>query len=124
MKMAKLEAAMRVVIDFNKAFNRHDVPALMALVSNDCLFENPDPCAEAAVYKGREELTLFWERFFSKYSQSGMEMEEIFGFSIHCVMRWRYDYMDASGAGSPLHGVDLFQIKNSLICQKMTYLKK
>ena len=30
MKMAKIEAAMRVTLAFHDALNRHDVPAMMA----------------------------------------------------------------------------------------------
>jgi hypothetical protein len=33
-RMSKLEAAMRVVLAFNEAFNRHDVPGMMQLMSD------------------------------------------------------------------------------------------
>ncbi len=33
MKMAKIESAMRVALEFNQALNRHDVAAMMALMS-------------------------------------------------------------------------------------------
>jgi ketosteroid isomerase-like protein len=122
--MAKLETAIRTVIDFNKAFNHHDVPALLALVSEDCFFVNPDPFTEAASYSGRETLFRFWDHFFAVHPRAQMDIEELFGFSIHCVMRWRFDYVDSAGASRQLQGVDLFRIKNGLICEKLTYLKK
>ncbi|MFH2113362.1 MAG: nuclear transport factor 2 family protein, partial [Spirochaetota bacterium] len=83
-----------------------------------------DPCSEAAVYTGRDELASFWDRLFSAYPQIHLEIEEIFGFSIHCVIRWRYDCVDISGTGCRLHGVDLFLVRNLLIAEKLSYLKK
>ena len=124
MKMSKLETAIRVVIDFNKAFNGHDVPAMIGLVSDDCVFENPDPFAKAELYKGREELARFGERFFVLHPQATFEIDEIFGFSIHCVMRWSLDSEEIPGVRHRFQGVDLFQIKNALICEKLTYVKK
>jgi limonene-1,2-epoxide hydrolase len=124
MKLAKLETAIRTVIDFNKAFNHHDVPSMLALVSEDCVFGDPDPYAGAASYSGRKELSGFLTAFFSRHPQAHLEIEEIFGFSIHCVMRWRFDYLDASGPGCRFRGVDLYQVKNALIVDKISYFKK
>ena len=103
--------------------SRHDLAALTALVSDDCVFENPDPSSSAARYTGREELVGFLADFFTRYPQATMEVEDIFGFSIHCVMRWRYAFYDDSGSLRWIRGVDLFQVKNAKICEKLSYLK-
>ena len=42
-KMSKVESAARLVLEFNEAFNRHDVPGMMRLMSEDCIFENTWP---------------------------------------------------------------------------------
>lgn len=42
-RMAKIESEIRTVLAFHEAFNRHDVGGMMALMSNDCLFENTTP---------------------------------------------------------------------------------
>ena len=52
-RMSRLESAMRVVLAFHEAFNRHDVAGMMALVSDDCVFENPEPTPAGAVYAGK-----------------------------------------------------------------------
>jgi hypothetical protein len=38
-RMSKIESGMRVVLEFNEAFNRHDVTGMMQLLSDDCVFE-------------------------------------------------------------------------------------
>ena len=44
-RMARLESAIRVVLAFNAAFNRHDVAGMMQRMSDDCVFENTDPAS-------------------------------------------------------------------------------
>ena len=39
-RMSKVEGALRVVLEFNEAFNQHDVVGMMQLMSADCVFEN------------------------------------------------------------------------------------
>ena len=121
--MARLESAVRVVIKFNEAFNRHDVPGMMQLLSDDCIFENSDPAPNGAVYSGKETAAKFLEEFFRKSPNAHMEIEEIFGFGIRCVMRWRYDWVDAAGKEEHVRGVDIFQLKSGFICEKLSYVK-
>ena len=117
-RMSKIEEAMRVVMQFNDAFNQHDVPAMMALMSEDCLFENTAPAPEGTVYKGQTDVRQFWESFFQESSQAHIEIEEIFGFGERCVMRWKYSW----GSGH-VRGVDIFKVRDGLITEKLSYVK-
>ena len=63
-RMSKIESGIRVVLEFNEAFNRHDVTGMMQLMSDDCLFENTNPAPDGTVYKGKEAVTQFWQDFF------------------------------------------------------------
>jgi hypothetical protein len=42
---------------------------------------------------------------------------------MRCVMRWRYQWVDAEGKNGHVRGVDIFQLKNGLICEKLSYVK-
>ncbi|KPL83760.1 hypothetical protein SE15_00365 [Thermanaerothrix daxensis] len=123
MRMARVEAATRLVLAFNEAFNRHDVDAMMALMSEDVVFENTSPAPDGSVYHGKEAVTRFWEEFFRQSPQAHIEIEEIFGMGFRCVMRWRYTWVDASGAAGHVRGVDIFRIKEGRICEKLSYVK-
>ena len=37
-------------LEFNEAFNRHDVAGMMQPMSDDCIFENTGPAPDGAVY--------------------------------------------------------------------------
>ena len=122
-RMAKVESAIRVVLEFNEAFNRHDIPGMMRLVSEDCVFENSSPAPDGTVHAGREALTLFWRDFFGGSPRARIEIEDIFGMGLRCVMNWRYEWVDAEGQQGHIRGVDIFQVENGLICRELSYVK-
>lgn len=123
MKMAKIEAAMRVTLAFNNALNRHDVPAMMALMSDDCVFENTCPAPDGTRYAGKAAVAQYWQDFFRASPQAHIQVEEIFGLGWRCVLRWRYDWVDAAGEPGHVRGVDIFTVKDGLISEKLSYVK-
>ncbi|HEU5014677.1 MAG TPA: nuclear transport factor 2 family protein [Roseiflexaceae bacterium] len=122
-RMARLESAMRVVLAFNEAFNRHDVAGMMQLMSDDCVFENTAPAPDGTVYAGKQAVTQFWQDFFRASPHAHITIEEIFGLGMRCMMRWRYDWIDEAGTAGHVRGVDLFTVKNNLISEKLSYVK-
>lgn len=123
MKLSKIESAIRVVLAFNEATNRHDVAGMMQLMSDDCVFENTTPSPDGTAYAGKEAVTRFWQDFFRESPHAHFETEEIFGLGKRCVVRWRYDWVDATGAPGHVRGVDIFRVKDGLICEKLAYVK-
>ncbi len=123
MKMSKIETAIRLVIEFNQAFNRHDVAGMLQLLTDDCVYEEARPAPNGAVRAGKETLAQFWQDFFRESPQAHMEIEEIFGLGFRCVTRWKYEWDNGKGANGRLRGVDIFQIKGGLICEQLSYVK-
>jgi ketosteroid isomerase-like protein len=121
--MAKIESAMRIVLDFNQAFNRHDVAGMMRLMSDDCVFENTHPAPDGTVYSGKEAVTQFWKDFFDESPQAHIDIEDIFGMGNHCLMRWRYSWVDQDGKQGHVRGVDIFQVRDGFIFEKFSYVK-
>jgi predicted SnoaL-like aldol condensation-catalyzing enzyme len=122
-RLARLESAMRVVLEFNKAFNRHDVAGMMQLMSEDCVFENTDPAPDGALYSGKKAVTEFWQDFFRASPDARIEIEEIFGLGNRCIMRWKYNWVDGSGINGHVRGVDIFKVESGAICEKLSYVK-
>ncbi|MEW6239186.1 MAG: nuclear transport factor 2 family protein [Chloroflexota bacterium] len=121
--MTRLETAIRIVLEFNEAFNRHDVAGMMRLMSDDCVFENTNPAPDGTVYSGKDAVTQFWQDFFRESPQAHIEIEEIFSLGLRCVMRWKYTWVDAAGKKGRVRGVDIFKIKDGLISEKLSYVK-
>jgi len=123
-RMSKIESATRLVLGFNEAFNRHDVEEMMGLMSEDCVYEHNSPSPDGTAYSGKETITEFWQDFFRESPQAHIEIEEIFGLGMRCVMRWRYDWVDATGKKIHVRGVDIFKLKDGLICEQFSYVKE
>ena len=121
--MAKIESAMRLVLEFNEAFNRHDVAGMMQRMSDDCVFENTDPAPDGTLYSGKEAVTQFWQGFFRDSPQAHIEIEEIFGLGNRCIMRWKYNWVDETGQKGHVRGVDIFKVEAGLISEKLSYVK-
>lgn len=122
-RLLQLEEPIRVVLAFNDALNRHDVESMMQLMTEDCVFENTNPPPEGSVYFGKAAVTQFWQDFFRQSPHAHIEIEEIFGVGARCIMRWRYEWVDRSGRQGYVRGVDLYQVRDNLICEKLSYVK-
>ena len=122
--MSKIETALRVVLEFNEAFNRHDVTGMMQLMTDDCVFENTEPAPDGTRYAGKAIVTQFWQDFFRESPDAHIEIEEAFGLGNNrCVMRWRYEWVEAEGKQGHVRGVDIFQVRDGLISEKLSYVK-
>lgn len=122
-RMSKLEAQTRVVLAFREALNRHDVAAMMQLLSDDCTFEGAGPPPDGTLYSGKEALAQHWESFFRESPQAQIQIEEIFGLGERCVMRWRYTWADPAEQSGHLRGVDLYRVRGGLIRERLSYVK-
>jgi predicted SnoaL-like aldol condensation-catalyzing enzyme len=117
-RMSKVEAGIRIVLEFNEAFNQHDVTEMMRLMTEGCIFENTAPAPDGTCYMGKKAVTQFRHYFFRESPRANIEIEDIFGFGNHCIMRWKYTWADGH-----VRGVDIFKIEEGLISEKLSYVK-
>lgn len=115
--------AIQIVLAFNRALNAHDPDAMLALLSEDSIFENTVPAPDGTRYAGKDALRAFWADFFRAASDQRIEIEEIFAHGERCVMRWTYHWRDASGQESRARGVDIYRLRGGLIAEKLSYVK-
>lgn len=122
-RMSRLESAIRVVLEFHEAFNRHDVAGMMQLMSDDCVLESAGPAPDGVVYSGQETVAQFWQDFFRQSPHAHVEVEDILGLGMRCVARWRYDWVDAAGTKGHVRGADIFHVQGGSICEQLSYVK-
>ncbi len=113
---------LTAVENFNSAFNRHDVNAVMAAMTEDCVFENTSPAPDGARVDGAPKVRAYWEKFFAANPDAFFEAEEIFAAGDRCVVRWIYR---KTRDGQPWHlrGVDVFKVRNGKVAEKLAYVK-
>jgi uncharacterized protein (TIGR02246 family) len=114
--------AAQVVDRFNEAFNRHDVDAVMALMTEDCVFENTRPRPDGERYQGQAAVRGFWEQFFARSPDARFDAEEVFAVGDRCVVRWVYTWV-RDGEQGHVRGVDLFRVRDGRVAEKLSYVK-
>ncbi len=112
-----------VITAFNEVFNAHDVDAVVALMTEDVVFESTSPFPDGTRYVGREANRAFWTEFFAGSPQAHFETEEMFATDDRCVVRWLYRWQDADGAPGHIRGVDVFTVRDGLVAAKLAYVK-
>ncbi len=122
-RMERVETALRLVIAFNEAFNRHDVPAMTVLMRDDCLFESPSPPPGGSVYRGKPAITQYWQDFFAGSPEAHLKVEDLFGMGLRCVMQWKGRWTAAGGSPVEVRGVDIFRVQDGFICEHFSYIK-
>jgi ketosteroid isomerase-like protein len=118
----QISTAVEVVQRFNDAFNRHDVDAVMALMSDDCVFENTRPAPDGERFEGHNRIRAFWEQYFARSPQAHFDTEEIFAAGDRCVVRWAYSWVKEGKRGH-IRGVDIFRVRDGQVAEKLSYVK-
>ncbi len=119
-RMSKIESAIRVALAFHKAYNQHDVAAMMALVAPACVFESPHPAPSGTTYTGKEAISQYWQDFFQSAPHAQLEIEEAFSMGHRCILRWRFTNGDGDGG---VRGVDVFKEEDNLLVELLSYVK-
>jgi ketosteroid isomerase-like protein len=120
---APLSPVCQVVLAFNQALNDGDLEAMTRLLTPDTVYENTYPPPDGERYAGLEQVRAFWEEFLRGSSQANFEIEELFGSEDRAVMRWRYTWENAAGEAGYIRGVDVYQIRDGKIAEKLSYVK-
>jgi ketosteroid isomerase-like protein len=115
-------ATIAAVERFNEAFNRHDVDAVMAAMTDDCVFDNTRPPPEGERFVGQEAVRGFWEAFFQRSPHARFDTEEVFATGDRCVVRWVYHWVREDKPGH-IRGVDVFRVRDGKVAEKLSYVK-
>ena len=115
-------ATLAVVERFNEAFNRHDVDAVMAAMTEDCVFDSTRPPPDGERIVGQAAVREFWEAFFARSPHAHFETEEIVAAGDRAVVRWVYHWM-REGVRGHVRGVDVFRVRDGRVAEKFSYVK-
>ena len=107
---------------FNDAFNRHDVDAVMAAMTDDCVFENTAP-PNGQRYEGRDQVRAAWEEFFAASPTAHFDGEDVIAAGDRCIVQWRYTWTNDDGSTSALRGVDVLRVRDGKVAEKFAYVK-
>lgn len=103
---------------FGLAVNRHDVDAIMALMTPDCVFETTQPSPDGRRHEGTAAVRAAWEALFTTTPTARFDAEDVAVAADRAVVRWRYDFGDGH-----VRGVDLLKVRDRKVAEKLAYVK-
>jgi len=109
-----------VLLDrFTAAINAHDLDAVLALVTEDIVFESTSPAPDGARYEDRAAVAQAWGDLLASTPQARFAVEEQFSDgSQRAVVRWRYDWGDGH-----VRGVDIIRVQDGQLAESLAYVK-
>jgi len=110
-------AAREAVEKFNAAFATHDLDAVMAAMTPDCVFEDTTP-PDGGRHAGPGPVRAAWAALFDGSPDGTFSTEELIEAGDRVVVRWRYDW-----GGGHVRGVDVFAVRDGLVAEKLAYVK-
>jgi ketosteroid isomerase-like protein len=110
-------ATLAAVERFNAAFASQDVDAVMAAMTDDCVFESTSP-PDGDRHAGAVAVRQAWVSFFAASGNAAFETEEQIVCGDRVVTRWRYGW-----AGGHVRGVDVLRVRDGLVAEKLSYVK-
>ena len=116
------DETLAVIEDFNEAFGRGDIDAIMALMSDDCVFESTSPAPDGEAHVGQREVRRYWERFFAGTVAPHFAAEELFASGRRAVCRWRFTWGEDGNTGH-VRGVDVLRVRDGKVAEKLSYVK-
>lgn len=113
---------LATVVRFNDAFNRHEVDAIMALMTDDCVFDSTRPPPDGERLVGQAAVRAFWTAMFTRSPEARFESEEMVAMGDRCVVRWVYHWV-RDGIAGHVRGIDLFRVRSGRVAEKFSYVK-
>jgi ketosteroid isomerase-like protein len=107
---------------FNEAFNRHDIDAVAALLTDDTIFEDTSPTPDGRRFEGKTAVVEFWRGWFARNVGAHFDAEEVIVCGNRATVLWVYRKL-RNGQPWHLRGVDVFKVRDGKIAAKLAYVK-
>ena len=114
---------LETINDFHGAFNQHAVDAIMALMTEDCVFENTYPPPDGVRLIGTDAVRGFWIDLFQGSPHAHFVVEEVFACNDRGVLHWTYTWAGPDGQQGHVRGVDIFRVRAGKVAEKLSYVK-
>jgi ketosteroid isomerase-like protein len=119
------EAVLDLVKRFEDSFNRHDVDAVMADMTDDCVFEIVAPAEQGGGrWEGQAVVRAVWEALEDWFPGYAFESEDVFACADRCAYRWILRWNLPTGGQGRIRGIDAYTIRDGRIARKFSYFAR
>ena len=117
--------ALLTLLDrFADAWNRHDLEALMSMMTDDCVFEaSAGPQVAGQRSEGREAVRAAFAAVFETFPDAHWGNARHFIAGNRAVSEWTFTGTPKDGTRVEVNGCDLFTLRDGKIVVKNSYRK-
>jgi ketosteroid isomerase-like protein len=108
---------------FARAFAACDADAVMACMTEDCVFENTTPAPDGQRLTGAAAVGDFWRQFFASTPSARFLPEETFVAGDRCIVRWTFEWEEGPENRGHVRGVDVLRVREGRVAEKLAYVK-
>lgn len=108
---------------FSAAFGIGDVDGIMALMTEDCVFESTGPAPDGVRVHGASAVRAVWQELFTTTREARFAEEDAFVAGDRAVLRWRFTWVEADGTPGHVRGVDVLTLRDGKVAEKLSYVK-
>jgi ketosteroid isomerase-like protein len=113
----------QTVGEFVDATNRHDLDRMLALVSEDVVFEGTTPPDGLRIEGDKQSLRTLWESVFRESPSAVIETEELIVCGDRCTALMRYVFDAEHPERGHVRAVDVIRVARGQITEKLSYVK-
>jgi ketosteroid isomerase-like protein len=99
------------------------VDAIMALMTDDVVFEATGPAPDGVRHVGAEAVRAVWLELFGGTPDALFTEEESFVAGDRAVLRWVFSWTGEDGSPGHVRGVDVLTFRDGLVSEKLSYVK-
>jgi taurine dehydrogenase small subunit len=117
-------ARLQLLENFAAAWNRHDLDAILAMMTTDCVFDaSGGPDVSGAHYEGQQAVRAAFQQVFDTYPDAQWAGASHFVDGDRGLSEWTFSGTIADGSRMEVHGCDLFTFRDGKIAVKNSYRK-
>jgi steroid delta-isomerase-like uncharacterized protein len=116
--------ALALMERFAAAWNRHDLDALMSMMTDDCVFDaSAGPDVEGQRSEGQQEVRAAYAAVFEAFPDAHWADARHFAAGNRGVSEWTFTGTRADGTRVAVHGCDLLTFREGRIAVKNSFRK-
>ena len=109
---------------FLESFNRQDLDAVMAAMTEDCVWESAFPLPDGTRYEGQDAVRSYLREVFRSGPNSVSEPQEMIVAGDRCVVRLTRRWTDGDGRSQHFQGMGAFRLRDGKIAEYLVYHKR
>ncbi len=119
------DAELLTLLDrFADAWNRHDLDALMSMMTDDCVFDaSAGPDVNGQRSEGRQAVRAAYAAVFEAFQDAHWANPTHFIAGNRAVSQWTFTGTNRDGRRVEVNGCDLFTLREGKIAVKNSYRK-